>query len=53
MRSYLVYALLLIMIFLAMFNSWGDLSKTIWYVIASLSIICLMIMKTIEQKNAE
>ncbi|MGE7113314.1 hypothetical protein [Lysinibacillus sp. NPDC047702] len=49
MRSYLVYALLLIMIFIAMVNSWGNLSKTVWYVVASTSIICLMIMKTIKR----
>jgi len=51
MQSFLVYALLLILIFIAMVNSWGDSSKTVWYVIAFTSIICLMIVKTIERKR--
>lgn len=51
MQSYLVYALLLILIFIAMFSSWGNSSKTVWYVIAATSIICLIIMKTIERKR--
>ncbi|MBL3730538.1 hypothetical protein JIN86_13085 [Lysinibacillus sp. HST-98] len=51
MRHYLVYALLLMMIFIATLNSWGDTSKTVWYVIASISITCLMLMKTIERKK--
>ncbi len=51
MQSYLVYTLLLILIFIAMVSSWGNSSKTIWYVIAFTSIICLMIVKTIERKR--
>ncbi|WP_286924584.1 MULTISPECIES: hypothetical protein [Lysinibacillus] len=51
MQSYLVYTLLLILIFIAMVSSWGNSSKTVWYVIASTSIICLMIMKAIERKR--
>ncbi|GAA3345835.1 hypothetical protein GCM10017717_12710 [Deinococcus persicinus] len=53
MQNYLVYALLLFMISIAILNSWGNSSKTVWYVIAFISIICLLILKTIEQKNTK
>ncbi len=48
MRKYLIYALLLNIIIIALIDSWGAVDKTIMFGIALICIICLFIMKVKE-----
>jgi len=48
MRKYVIYALLLNIIIIAIIDSWGEVSKTIMFGIALLCIISLVIMKVKE-----
>jgi len=51
MQSYLAYFLLLIMIFIAMVDNWGETNKTIMYGIALISFIGLIIIKSTEKNK--
>lgn len=51
MRSYLLYILLLIIILIAVIDSWGETNKTIMYGVAIASIIGLIVMKSTEKKE--
>lgn len=51
MRSYLLSFLLLIIIFIAMVDTWGETNKTIMYGIALISVIGLIIIKSTEKNK--
>ena len=51
MRSYLLSFLLLIIIFIAMVDTWGETNKTIMYGIALISAIGLIIIKSTEKNK--
>ena len=50
MRSYLLYFLLLIIILIAIVDTWGETNKTIMYGIAIMSVVSLIIIKS-KEKN--
>ena len=51
MRSYLLSFLLLIIILIAMVDTWGETNKTIMYGIALISVIGLIIIKSTEKNK--
>ena len=51
MRSYLPSFLLLIIIFIAIVDTWGETNKTIMYGIALISVIGLIIIKSTEKNK--
>ena len=51
MRSYLPSFLLLIIIFIAIVDTWGETNKTIMYGIALISAIGLIIIKSTEKNK--
>ena len=51
MRSYLLSFLLLIVILLAMVDTWGEINNTIMYGIALISVITLIIVKSKEENK--
>ncbi len=50
MRNYLLYFLLLIIIFIAMVDTWGETNKTIMYGVALISVVSLIILKIKRKK---
>lgn len=50
MRNYLLYFLLLIIIFIAMVDTWGETNKTIMYGVALISVVSLIILKINRKK---
>lgn len=50
MRNYLLYFLLLIIIFIAMVDTWGETNKTIMYAVALISVVSLIILKINRKK---
>lgn len=51
MRSYLFQFLLLIIILLALIDTWGETNNTIMYGIALISLIGLIIIKSKERNK--
>ncbi len=51
MRNYLLYFLLLLIILIAMVDTWGETNKTIMYGVALISIVSLIIIKSTEKKK--
>ncbi|WP_144788714.1 hypothetical protein [Lysinibacillus fusiformis] len=51
MRSYLLYFLLLLIILIAMVDTWGESNKTIMYGVTLISIVSLIIIKSTEKRK--